>query len=133
MKLKSISYWVITAIVAFCIGSGGAAELARLQGNVEGLVRLGYPSYFVTIIGFWKVLGAIAILTPGFPRLKELAYAGIFFNMTGAAATGMFVGVAPWHVIVDLILTAMTVASWALRPPSRRLEGGFHGFAEEAS
>jgi len=133
MKLKSISYWVITAIVAFCIGSGGAAELARLPGNVEGLVRLGYPAYFVTIIGFWKLVGAIAILTPGFPRLKEWAYAGIFFNMTGAAATGMFVGVAPWHVIVDLILTAMTVASWALRPPSRRLEGGFHEFAEEAS
>ena len=87
----------------------------------------------MTIIGFWKLVGAIAILTPGFPRLKEWAYAGIFFNMTGAAATGMFVGVAPWHVIVDLILTAMTVASWALRPPSRRLEGGFHEFAEEAS
>ncbi len=131
MKWKSISYWVITVIVAFCIGSGGAAELARLPGNVEGLVRLGYPVYFVTIIGFWKVLGAIAILAPGFPRLKEWAYAGIFFNMTGAAATGMFVGASPWHVIVDLVLTALTVASWALRPPSRRLEGGFYKFAEE--
>jgi len=123
MKLKSISYWVITAIVAFCIGSGGVAELARLQGNVEGLVHLGYPVYFVTIIGFWKVLGAIAILAPGFPRLKEWAYAGIFFNMTGAAATGVFVGSAAWHVIVDLVLTVLTVASWALRRPSRRLEG----------
>jgi len=123
MKLKSISYWVITAIVAFCIGSGGVAELARLQGNVEGLVHLGYPAYFVTIIGFWKVLGAIAILVPGFPRLKEWAYAGIFFNMTGAAATGVFVGSAAWHVIVDLVLTVLTVASWALRRPSRRLEG----------
>jgi uncharacterized membrane protein YphA (DoxX/SURF4 family) len=123
MKLKTISYWVITAMVAFFIGSGGAAELARLPGNVEGLVRLGYPIYFATIIGFWKVLGAIAILVPGFPRLKEWAYAGIFFNMTGAAATGVFVGAAAWHVIVDLVLTALTVASWALRPPSRRLEG----------
>jgi len=133
MKLKSISYWVITAIVAFCIGSGGAAELARLPGTVEGLVRLGYPAYFVTIIGFWKVLGAIAILVPGFPRLKEWAYAGIFFNMTGAAATGVFVSAEAWHVIVDLVLTAFTVASWALRPPSRRLEGGLYKFAEEVS
>ena len=123
MKLKSISYWVITVIVAFFIGSGGAAELARLSGNVEGLVHLGYPVYFATIIGFWKVLGAIAILVPGFPRLKEWAYAGIFFNMTGAAATGLFVSAAAWHVIVDLVLTALTVASWALRPASRRLEG----------
>jgi uncharacterized membrane protein YphA (DoxX/SURF4 family) len=131
MKWKSISYWVITGMVAFFIGSGGVAELARVPGNIEGLVHLGYPAYFVTIIGFWKVLGAIAILVPRFPRLKEWAYAGIFFNMTGAAATVVFVGAAPWHMIVDLVLTALTVASWALRPPSRRLEGGFHKFAEE--
>jgi uncharacterized membrane protein YphA (DoxX/SURF4 family) len=133
MKLKSISYWVITIVVAFCIGSGGAAELAGVPGTVDGLVRLGYPAYFVTIIGFWKLLGAIAILAPGFPRLKEWAYAGIFFNMTGAAATSVFVGVAPWHLIVDLVLAALTIASWALRPASRRLEGGVHKFAEEVS
>ena len=77
MKLKAISYWVITAMVAFFIGSGGAAELARVPGNVEGLAHLGYPVYFATIIGFWKLLGAIAIVAPGFPRLKEWAYAGI--------------------------------------------------------
>jgi DoxX-like family len=133
MKLKSISYWVITIVVAFCIGSGGAAELAGVPGTVDGLVRLGYPAYFVTIIGFWKLLGSIAILAPGFPRLKEWAYAGIFFNMTGAAATSVFVGVAPWHLIVDLVLAALTIASWALRPASRRLEGGVHKFAEEVS
>jgi hypothetical protein len=133
MKLKSISYWVITIVVAFCIGSGGAAELAGVPGTVDGLVRLGYPAYFVTIIGFWKLLGAIAILAPGFPRLKEWAYAGIFFNMTGAAATSVFVGVAPWHLIVDLVLAALTIASWALRPASGRLEGGVHKFAEEVS
>jgi DoxX-like family len=132
MKLKSIIYWVITGILAFCIGSGGAAELARVPGTVQGLVHLGYPEYFATIIGFWKVLGAVAILAPGFPTLKEWAYAGIFFNMTGAAATGLFTDSAAWHVIVDLVLTAFTIASWALRPPSRRLEGATHKFAEEA-
>jgi len=123
MKSKSISYWVITAMLAFFIGSGGVAELAQVPGNIEGLVHLGYPAYFATIIGFWKVLGAIAILAPGFPRLKEWAYAGIFFNMTGAAATGMFTHSAEWHVAVDLVLAGLTVASWALRQPSRRLEG----------
>ena len=123
MKSKSISYWVVTAMLAFFIGSGGLAELARVPGNIEGLVHLGYPAYFATIIGFWKVLGAIAILAPGFPRLKEWAYAGIFFNMTGAAATGLFTHSATWHVIVDLVLAGLTVASWALRQPSRRLEG----------
>ena len=123
MKSKSISYWVVTAMLAFFIGSGGAAELLQVRGNIEGLVHLGYPAYFATIIGFWKVLGAVAILAPGFPRLKEWAYAGIFFNMTGAAATDVFTHSAPWHVIVDLVLAGLTVASWALRQPSRRLEG----------
>ena len=123
MKAKSISYWVITVMVAFFIGSGGAAELARVPGTVQGLVQLGYPVFFATIIGFWKLLGSIAILVPRFPRLKEWAYAGIFFNMTGAAATGVFVGAATWHVIVDVVLTVFTIASWSLRPPSRRLEG----------
>jgi len=131
MKLKSISYWVITGIVAFCIGSGGVAELARVPGNIEGLFHLGYPAYFATIIGFWKVLGAIAILVPGFPRVKEWAYAGIFFNMTGAAATGVFTHSAEWHVMVDLVLAALTITSWALRPASRRLEGAMK-FAEAA-
>ena len=132
MKLRSINYWVVTAMVAFFIGSGGAAELMRVPGNIEGLVRLGYPEYFATIIGFWKVLGAIAILVPGFPRLKEWAYAGIFFNMTGAAATGVFTHSAAWHVIVDLVLASLTVASWALRPASRRLDRPAFKFAEEA-
>jgi len=121
--MKSISYWVITAMLAFFIGSGGAAELAGVPGTVEGLVQLGYPAYFATINGFWKLLGAIAILVPGFPRLKEWAYAGIFFNMTGAAATSLFTHNAAWHVVVDLVLVALAVASWALRPASRRLEG----------
>jgi uncharacterized membrane protein YphA (DoxX/SURF4 family) len=110
-------------MVAFFIGSGGAAELIGVQGTVQGLVQLGYPAYFATIIGFWKLSGAIAILVPGFPRLKEWAYAGIFFNMTGAAATNLFTHAAPWHLVVDLVLAALTVTSWALRPPSRRLEG----------
>jgi len=119
--------------MAFFIGSGGLAELARVPGNVEGLVHLGYPTYFATIIGFWKVLGAIAILAPRFPRLKEWAYAGIFFNMTGAAATGLFTHSATWHVMVDVVLATLAVASWALRPPSRRLEGPMFNFAEAAS
>ena len=132
--MKSISYWVITAMLAFFIGSGGAAELLRVPGTVQGLVQLGYPAYFASIIGFWKLFGAIAILVPGFPRLKEWAYAGIFFNMTGAAATSLFTHSAPWHVVVELVLVAFTVASWALRPASRRLEDSdFVKSAEQAS
>ncbi len=85
MKTKSIVYWVTTIFVALCIGSGGVAQVAHLQQNVDGFTRvLGYPLYFVTVLGVWKVLGAIAILVPRFPRLKEWAYAGIFFDLMQA-------------------------------------------------
>src|SRR5260221_13001736 len=119
---KNIAYWSPTVLVAFSM-SGGVAQLARVPGVVDGFVRvLGYPPYFVTILGFWKVLGAIAILVPRFPRLKEWAYAGIFFDLTGAAASVAAVGVYgayAFHVLAPLILAGVTVASWALRPQSR--------------
>jgi hypothetical protein len=80
--------------------------------------------YFFAILGFWKVLGAIAILVPRFPRLKEWAYAGIFFDLTGAAASCAAVagyGAYGFHVISPLVITGFTVESWALRPPSRTI------------
>src|SRR5215470_1318321 len=105
-RAKKITYWTTTALVAFFIGSGGLSQLFIPRAKPGGTVPLlGYPLYFFVILGFWKVLGAIAILAPRFPRLKEWAYAGIFFNMTGAAATGVFTHSAAWHVIVDLVLT----------------------------
>ena len=122
MKIKSIAYWVMTIFVALPIGSGGVAQVLRLQQNVDGFVHvLGYPLYFVTILGVWKILGAIAILVPGFPRLKEWAYAGIFFDLTGAAATWAAVGGSgeAMHIVAPLIITGFTMVSWALRPPSR--------------
>jgi hypothetical protein len=99
--------------------SGGLAKLTRQRQNVEGMVHLGYSLYFITIIGFWKVLGVIAILVPRFPRRKEWAYAGIFFNMTAAAASHAVCRDAAWHVIVTLSFAALAIASWALRPQSR--------------
>ena len=123
MNRKLVAYWVTTALLAFFIGSGGAAEAARVPGNVDGLVALGYPVYFIVLIGLWKVLGAITVLVPRVPRLKEWAYAGMFFNMTGAAVSTVAVNGTgePWHVVVQLLMAALIVVSWALRPPSRRL------------
>jgi uncharacterized membrane protein YphA (DoxX/SURF4 family) len=83
---------------------------------------LGYPLYFIMILGVWKVLGTIALLVPGFPRLKEWAYAGIFFNMTGAAISHAVSGSAAWHILYTGFLAVLTLASWALRPQSRKLE-----------
>jgi len=124
MRAKTITYWVTTGLIAFFIGSGGAVQVLQYLGNPRGIVpALLYPLYFFAILGVWKVLGAIAILWPGFPRLKEWAYAGIFFDLTGAAASVVFIGgygAYGFHVLAPLILAGVTVASWALRPESRR-------------
>jgi DoxX-like family len=123
VKARTIGYWTTTILVAFFIGSGGVAQLAQFRSNPHGVVpQLGYPLYFFGILGFWKVLGAIAIIAPRFPRLKEWAYAGIFFDVTGAAASCAAVGgygAYGFHVIAPLLIGGLTVASWALRPQSR--------------
>ena len=122
MNAKNIAYWTTTVLLAFFM-SGGIVQIAQFKGNPHGIVpQLGYPMYFFGIIGFWKVLGAIAILVPRFPRLKEWAYAGIFFDVTGAAVSCAAVGgygAYAFHAIAPLLIACITVASWALRPPSR--------------
>jgi uncharacterized membrane protein YphA (DoxX/SURF4 family) len=125
MRTKSILYWTMTILVALPIGSGGVSQVFQYWANPQGVVpELNYPTYFFAILGVWKVLGAIAILAPRFPRLKEWAYAGIFFDLTGAAASCAFVGgygAYGFHVIAPLIITGFLVASWALRPVSRKI------------
>ena len=124
MKAKRIAYWTTTVLVAFFM-SGGVTQILQFKANPHGVVpQLGYPMYFFAILGFWKVLGAIAILVPRRPRLKEWAYAGIFFDLTGAAASCAAVGVYgiyAFHILAPLFLTCLTVASWALRPESRTI------------
>lgn len=121
MKMKVIAYGVTTAFLLFNILAGGIAELLQRPDTIEGMILLGYPVYFVMILGVWKVLGTIALLAPGFPRLKEWAYAGIFFNMTGAAISHAVSGSAAWHVYYTSFLAVLTLTSWVLRPQSRTL------------
>lgn len=124
-KTRSAVYWTMTGLVAFFIGPGGATQVAQYVRDPHGVVPvLGYPLYFFGILGIWKVLGAIAILVPRYPRLKEWAYAGIFFDLTGAAASCIAVGgygAYGFHVIAPIVITGFTVASWALRPASRTI------------
>ncbi|MGH7237251.1 MAG: DoxX family protein, partial [Candidatus Saccharimonadales bacterium] len=83
-KRKLIWYWIITIILSFCIFFGGLAQALQLKDVIKGFKPLGYPTYFISLIGVWKMLGIIAILAPKFELLKEWAYAGIFFVMSGA-------------------------------------------------
>ena len=121
MTTRAVVYWAATGYVVFNMLSGGLAELARLQGNIEGMQALGYPLYMMAILGTWKVLGSITLLAPRFPRLKEWAYAGMFFNMTGAAVSHLVVADEAWHVYYTASLAIVVLVSWALRPGSRTL------------
>jgi uncharacterized membrane protein YphA (DoxX/SURF4 family) len=120
MKIRPVAYWVATALTAFAFLSGGATDLARPAALMEGMNKLGYPPYFVLILGVWKILGGIVVLTPGTPRLKEWAYAGMVFDLTGAAASHAAVGDPVGKIVTPLIICGIVMASWALRPASRK-------------
>ncbi len=125
MKLKPrmIAYWITTALTAFVFLSGGGFYLTRPAGLIENMARLGYPAYIVIILGVFKLLGGVAVLIPGFPRLKEWAYAGMVFNLTGAAASHVAVGDPPGEIAPPVVILGIVFASWALRPESRVLPG----------
>jgi len=132
--MKKVAYWVCTGLVVFFIGSGGLAYVMRVPDVVAGVVALGFPVYFIVLLGVWKVLGSIAILVPGFPLIKEWAYAGIMIDLTGAAVASMATGGAWWHAAAPLLIAVLVVASWALRPESRRLPGAtIHGLGTRPS
>jgi hypothetical protein len=121
IKLRNTGYWMATGLTAFVFLSGGAAYLAGASFAVGGVVELGYPAYFVTLLGFWKTLGGLAVLAPRLPRVKEWAYAGMAFDLTAAAVSHAAVGHPAAKVIVPLVLLAIVAVSWALRPEARGL------------
>ncbi|MDN4074918.1 DoxX family protein [Fictibacillus terranigra] len=121
---KMISYWSVTLLLTAAIMLSGIGQLMQFGGNVELVTKIGYPLYILTILGIWKVLGSIALVVPGFPRLKEWVHAGIFFLMTGAALSHAFAndyGDYGFNIILPLSYAALNIASWALRPKSRML------------
>jgi hypothetical protein len=118
-KPEVIGYWVATGLLAAAFLAAGAAELVSAPGVVASTLALGYPAYVLTIVGLWKLLTVPALLAARLPRLKEWAYAGIFFDLTGAGASHAFSGDPAGKIATPLVLLAIAAASWALRPPSR--------------
>jgi uncharacterized membrane protein YphA (DoxX/SURF4 family) len=117
---RTLAYWIVTGILATeCIVGGVMGELQ--MPPFIGIIRhLGYPPYFMTILGVWYVLAGVALLAPRFPRVKEWAYAGLVFNYTGAAASHLAAGDGASTLIAPVVFMGLTLASWALRPPSRK-------------
>lgn len=128
MKTKIIVYWVTTIVVVLELLAGGVADLIHgpallFAGDpvVLILAQLGYPVYLLTILGVWRLLGAIALLVPRFPRLKEWAYAGTVIELTGASVSWMTRGGDIGSIIWPLAFAVLALVSWALRPPGRIL------------
>jgi uncharacterized membrane protein YphA (DoxX/SURF4 family) len=119
-RSRTIAYWITTLIIAAEMAVGGLWDVLQISYVRTVMEHLGYPFYFLIIIGFWKILCAAALLAPRFPRLKEWAYAGAVFNFTGAAASHFAVGDGAGQWAGPLVFTAITFASWALRSSSRR-------------
>jgi DoxX-like family len=120
-RIRLAGYWLATAVVVGELGLGGIWDIARIPFVRDLAVHLGYPSYFLVLLGIWKMLGAVALLIPRHPLLKEWAYAGAFFTYTGAIVSHLTTGYDRGEVVLLALFTAATVVSWALRPASRRL------------
>jgi len=128
MRTKMVSYWVVTVLVALETLVGGVTDLIHGRSILvagppvaEVVTHLGYPLFFVRIIGFWKVLGGIVLLLPGYQRLKEWAYAGIFFELSGAAASWLGYEHNVGEAVAPMVLALLALVSWALRPQDRLL------------
>jgi hypothetical protein len=122
-RARTILYWSATALVAAELGLGGAWDIARIPYVTRIVTDLGYPSYFLIVLGCWKVLGAAALLVPGRPLLKEWAYAGSVFVYTGAVASHLITGSGRAELGILIPMIALTGISWGLRPAGRRPVG----------
>jgi uncharacterized membrane protein YphA (DoxX/SURF4 family) len=119
--MRTIGYWVTTVLSAAAFMVPGILNLLHSAHIMQDMTHLGFPAYLPTILGVWKILGALVIVLPGFPRLKEWAYAGMVFDLTGAAISRGISGDAAVTVIVPLLIAGVVLASWALRPTGRML------------
>ena len=124
-KRNKIIYWIATIWLSLGMLSTGVVQLLKLKvdgpGSLDTMTHLGYPSYFVTILGVSKILGVVALLIPKFPLLKEWAYAGFFFMMSGAIFTHIAAGNSMSEIFPSFLLLILIVVSWYFRPSDRKI------------
>lgn len=118
---KALLYWAPTLFICVNALIAGVMNLARLDPLFSLVQHLGYPTYFTTLLGTWKVLGAVALLAPRYPLIKEWAYAGLFIDFTAAIASHLAVGDPAFWLLGPVISLICLVVSWGQRPASRRL------------
>jgi len=120
-KRNKIIYWIATVWLALGMASTGIVQLMKMKEETVMMAHLGYPLYFLTLLGIWKILGVIAILIPKFPLLKEWAYAGFFFAMSGAVFSHLAMGDASKDLFGPVLLLILTGLSWYFRPADRKI------------
>jgi len=120
-KTKKIIYWIATLWLALGMVSTGIVQLLKPAEEVAKITHLGYPVYLLTILAVWKILGSVAVLIPKFPVIKEWAYAGFFFAMTGAAISHIIVSDPFGEIFPSVLLLVLTMVSWHFRPESRKV------------
>ncbi|HXA01610.1 MAG TPA: DoxX family protein [Cytophagaceae bacterium] len=120
-KRNKIIYWIATIWLALGMLSGGIVQLLKMKQNIDGITHLGYPIYFLTILGVWKILGVVTVLIPKFPLLKEWAYAGFFFAMSGAVFSHLASEDGAKEFFGPILLLILTVLSWYFRPTDRKI------------
>lgn len=119
-KTRTIVYWVATCWLALGMVSTGMVQLAGNKEEISNFKHLGYPIYLMVLLGVWKLLGSAVVLLPGLRLLKEWAYAGFFFAMTGAAFSRLYMGDPVVQIFPSLLLLCLTVVSWYFRPQQRK-------------
>lgn len=120
-KRNKIIYWVATLWLALGMTATGIVQFLKVKEEVDMMNHLGYPTYFLTLLGIWKILGVIAVLIPKFPLLKEWLYAGFFFAMSGAVFSHLAAGDAAITLFGPVLLLLLTVTSWYFRPLERKI------------
>ena len=120
-KRNKVIYWVATIWLSLGMVSTGIVQLIKMKDEVDMFTRLGYPIYLLTILAIWKLLGVVAVLAPRSPLIKEWAYAGFFFIMSGAIFSHFAIGDGGKDFFGPTLLLILTVVSWYFRPADRRL------------
>jgi len=121
-RRNKIIYWIATVWLALGMVSTGIVQLIRMEEEIEVFTQLGYPVYLLSLLGVWKLLGAVVVLMPGFRLLKEWAYAGFFFAMSGAIISHLAVGHPLTNTLPPLLLLVLTFISWYFRPANRKVQ-----------
>jgi hypothetical protein len=120
-KSKNIAYWVVTGLLCFGMILGGSGQLFMMKPNLEGFAHIGFPTYVLPLFGTWKFLAVIAILVPKYTLVKEWAYAGLFFLLSGGVVAHLASGDDFLQTLPVFVFMCLTMASWYLRPANRRL------------